>query len=271
MIREAHVNAGAGGNVISMAPKMAALIAKQSRPSSPSIHLIKGGRETQLFIPNGSRLYTVSDEVEERISALMQTRDEARLQDELVRLGLAAPDYIDDAPLQSPRLYALSLAIAQKCNMGCTYCYADQGSFGGATKNMSLETAYEAIDLLLKDCPEGEKVQLTFLGGEPLINRKAIVAATEYAVAKAERKNIQVNFSITTNGTLVTEADAIFFEQYGFAVTVSLDGVGESHDQQRPMKGGRGSFDTILKNLGPLLSIQKKMQVSARVTVTPRT
>ena len=31
-------------------------------------------------------------------------------------------------------------------------------------------------------------------------------------------------FSITTNGTLVTEADADFFEEHGFAVTVSLDG-----------------------------------------------
>lgn len=271
MVKEALVsNNGGSGNVISIAPQMASFVAEQSKPSSPFIHLIKGGRETQLFIPNGSRLYTVSEEVEKRVSYLMKTRDEMSLQQELVRLGLAAPEYIDDVPLQSPRLYALSLAIAQKCNMGCTYCYADQGSFGGATKNMSLETAYEAIDLLLKDCPEGEKVQLTFLGGEPLMNRKAIVAATEYAVTKARQKNIQVNFSITTNGTLLTEADAVFFEQYGFAVTVSLDGVGESHDAQRPMKSGRGSFDTIMKNVAPLLTLQKNMQVSARVTVTPK-
>jgi uncharacterized protein len=255
---------------VSIAPKMATLIARHSRPLSPSLHLIKGGRETQLFIPNGSRLYTVSQEVEQRLETLMKAGNEVGLQEEMIRLGLDAPAFIDDVPLQNPRLYALSLAIAQKCNMGCTYCYADQGAFGGATKNMSLETAYEAIDLLLRECPEGEKVQLTFLGGEPLINRKAIIAATEYAVKNAERKNIQVNFSITTNGTLVTEADAMFFEKYGFAVTVSLDGVGEDHDLQRPMKGGKGSFEGIMKNLGPLLAMQSRMQVSARVTVTPK-
>lgn len=258
------------GDKISMASQMATLIARQSRPLSPSFHMIKGGRETQLFIPNGSRLYSVPQAVEQRLETLMKAGNEAELQDEMIRLGLDAPAYIDDVPLQSPRLYALSLAIAQKCNMGCTYCYADQGAFGGATKNMSLETAYESIDLLLSTCPEGEKVQLTFLGGEPLMNRKAIIAATEYAVTQAERKNIQVNFSITTNGTLLTETDAVFFEKYGFSVTVSLDGVGEGHDLQRPMKGGKGSFDNILKNLGPLLAIQNRMQVSARVTVTPK-
>lgn len=253
----------------SMVSGLARTVAEQSGPGSPSVHLIKGGRQTQLFIPNGSRLYSVSGEVEQRIASLLANRDEARLQQELVRLGLAAPDHIDDTPLESPRLYALSLAIAQKCNMGCTYCYADQGSFGGQAKSMSLETAFKAIDLLMDDCPEGEKVQLTFLGGEPLINRKAITEATAYAVDKAGRKNIQVNFSITTNGTLVTEADARFFEEHRFAVTVSLDGLGKSHDSLRPMKGGKGSFDLILRNLRPLLSLQRKMQVSARVTVTP--
>ena len=34
----------------------------------------------------------------------------------------------------SPPLHALSLAVAQKCNLGCTYCYASQGSFGGPAK-----------------------------------------------------------------------------------------------------------------------------------------
>jgi len=253
-----------------MVSNLAGVIAEQSRPQSPLAHLIRGGGQTQLFIPNGSRLYSISRETEHRISVLLEEHDEPGLYAELAGLGLAAPAYIDDKPLESPRLYALSLAIAQKCNMGCTYCYADQGSFGGKAKNMSLETAFKAIDLLIGDCPEGEKVQLTFLGGEPLVNRKAIFEATEYAVSKAEKKKIEVNFSITTNGTMVTEADARFFEDYGFSVTVSLDGFGKTHDQQRPMKNGKGSFELIRKNLGPLLSMQRNMQVSARVTVTPR-
>ena len=44
---------------------------------------------------------------------------------------------------------ALSLAIAQKCNLGCTYCYAQQGEFGGAAKNMELTEALRSVDLLV--------------------------------------------------------------------------------------------------------------------------
>ena len=33
--------------------------------------------------------------------------------------------------------HALSLAVAERCNLGCTYCYAQQGDFGGSAKAMS--------------------------------------------------------------------------------------------------------------------------------------
>src|SRR5262249_11808809 len=35
-------------------------------------------------------------------------------------------------------------------------------------------------------------------------------------------------------------------------------------------KSGRGSFDRVIANVRPLLARQRRMQVSARVTVTPR-
>ena len=35
------------------------------------------------------------------------------------------------------------------------------------------------------------------------------------------------------------------------------------------MKGGRGSYERIIENVKPLLARQRRMQVSARVTVTP--
>jgi uncharacterized protein len=152
--------------------------------------------------------------------------------------------------------------------MGCSYCYAHQGSFGGPSKNMSFQTAIKSIELLFKDCKEGGKVQLAFLGGEPLINRDVLRAAVKYAHELAEKKNIQLGFSLTTNGTLIREDDADFFEQYGFSVTVSLDGPKEQHDRFRPMKNGNGSYNKIIARIKPLLAHQHKMQVSARVTVT---
>lgn len=252
-----------------MAGELALHSATASQPRSPQFHLLPTGKDTQLFLTNGSRLYSISARVEARLKQLAAQKDEAAIRQELIALGLDAPLLIDDTPLSSPKIYALSLAIAQKCNMGCTYCYADQGDFGGPAKNMTLETAKQAIDLLLADCPEGAKVQLTFLGGEPLINRRSLQEATRYASEQGRLKKVQVSFSITTNGTLLKPEDAAFFEEHGFAVTISLDGIGEQHDQLRPMKNGGSSYARIMEKIAPLLAIQRKMQVSARVTVTP--
>ncbi|HEY0611856.1 MAG TPA: radical SAM protein [Chitinophaga sp.] len=251
------------------ASELALHAATASQPLSPQFHLVPTGKDTQLFLTNGSRLYRISAQVEARLKQLAAQKDEAAIQQELIAVGLDAPPVINDTPLSNPKIYALSLAIAQKCNMGCTYCYAEQGDFGGPAKNMTLETAKQAIGLLLADCPEGGKVQLTFLGGEPLINRKALQEATRYASEQGRLKKVQVNFSITTNGTLLKPEDAAFFEEHGFAVTISLDGIGEQHDQLRPMKNGSSSYARIMEKIAPLLSMQRKMQVSARVTVTP--
>lgn len=244
-------------------------ITRDAQPRSAQLHLIRGGKGTQLLLPNGNRLYQITDEVTQRLEALLQRNDEAGIAGELSRLGLDVPQFISDEPLQSPRLYALSLAIAQKCNMGCAYCYADQGDFGGPMKNMALDIALRSIDLLIDDCPAEAKVQLTFLGGEPLINRSALRTATEYAYRKAAEKHVQIGFSITTNGTLLTVDDAVFFEQYGFSVTISLDGLEETHNKLRPMKGGQGSYQRIMERVDALLNIQQNMQVSVRATVTP--
>ena len=240
-----------------------------SQPLSPQIHLIDDSDKSQLFISNGSRLYKLSKMKLTRFKTIMQTGDEEAITKELISLGLDAPLYIDDKPLVNVPVHALSLAISQKCNMGCSYCYADQGSFGGPVKNMMTDTAKKSVDLLMKTCVTGSKVQLTFLGGEPLINRRALQETTEYCFQQAEKKNVQVGFSITTNGTLLKEEDALFFEKYSFAVTISLDGLGDIHNNLRPMKDGRGSYDLIIEKIKPLLLLQHNMQISARVTVTP--
>lgn len=111
---------------------------------------------------------------------------------------------------------------------------------------------------------------LAFLGEEPLLNRSLVRECTELGQSLSEDTGIGVSFSITTNGTLLTVEDGEFFERHGFAVTISLDGIGETHDGLRPFRGGQGSYAKIIANVRPLLEMQQRMQVSACVTVTPR-
>jgi uncharacterized protein len=230
----------------------------------PEFHPFETEFGSHLLIVNGSRVYSISEELAVALSTAQSGAPGI-----LDAYGLAAAPYINDEALRDPPLRAVSLAIAQACNLGCVYCYAQQGGFGGESKVMSRDSALSAIDLLLSEASSGDRVQVTYLGGEPLVNRGLLQESAEYAIGMAERRGVDVRFSITTNGTLLTPEDGDFFEQHGFAVTISLDGTGQTHDRLRPFKDGRGSYERIITRVQPLLKQQRRMQVSARVTVTP--
>ncbi|UFW90529.1 SPASM domain-containing protein [Bradyrhizobium barranii] len=242
-----------------------------ARPKSPDAHLLKWGDAAQLFLPDGSQLFDIDEALAEALDGALQSGDGGiTLKKLLAGLDvLPVPDRCSGLP-EDRRVRALSLAVAQSCNLGCSYCYAQGGGFGSAPKGMSLETARAAIDLMLGDTRPGERANLAFLGGEPLMGRDVIHDATYYAARRASERGIKLSFSITTNGTLVGERDIELFDKHGFAVTVSLDGAGAAHDRQRPFKGGRGSYARIIERIAPLVERAHRCQVSARVTVTPR-
>ena len=227
------------------------------------VHIVDTAAGCFAFVVDGSRLYAIDRQSAHRLRKL-------RSDDALAEIGIQPRvANLNQAPSPIP-VRSLSLAVAQKCNLGCTYCYAQEGSFGAEPMNMSRDVALSSVRLLFHNLPPGETVTLAFLGGEPLVNRALLRECTELASELGSASNATVNFSITTNGTLLSRDDADFFERFGFAVTVSLDGIGRVHDQQRSFRSGAGSFARIIENVEPLLRVQRRMQVSARVTVTPK-
>ncbi len=240
------------------------------RPLGADFHPFGTDHGPHLLVVDGSQIFSVDDQLAQALRDSMGDRmaeDQARAMLAEHRLGLVR--FIGEAPLVDPPLRALSLAVAQRCNLGCTYCYAEGGSFGSPTREMPWAVAKSSIRRLFSEAKRGERINLAFLGGEPLVNRRVIRRATELAARFAARKEVPIGFSITTNATLLNEEDCEFFERHGFAVTVSLDGVGPVHDRLRPTKGGRGTYERIIANVIPLLARQRRMQVTARVTVTP--
>ena len=102
-----------------------------------------------------------------------------------------------------------------------------RASSAAPAKNMALSGCRSRRSICWSRGAEpGARLNLAFLGGEPLVNRQVLRAATRRAArTRARKRGARITFSITTNGTLLTEDDARFFEEHGFAVTVSLDGL----------------------------------------------
>ena len=201
----------------------------------------------------------------------MRLGDAGRAELAALAFGIVTPAAKEVAAPKSVPVKAVSLAVAQKCNLGCTYCYAQQGTFGGAAADMPPDVAKAAIDQLVQAAEPGETLTLAFMGGEPLVNRRTLHASTRYAASKAAARGIRIGFSMTTNATLLRDEDIELFEEYGFTLTISLDGLHATHDQLRPYRSGNGSFEKVAKNVNALLAVdQRRYRVLARVTVTPK-
>ena len=225
----------------------AAELFERSAPVSPGAHLVELGERALLLVPDGSRVYDVDAET---AAALDAARRDGTPRRAAVRAGAGRAGVRRRRAVSAPPVRALSLAVAQKCNLGCTYCYAQQGSFGGAAEAACrCDTALAAVDLLLARRRPGERVNLAFLGGEPLLNRARDPRGDRSArAALAAQRGATVTFSITTNGTL---ADA---RRRRLLRGARLRGHGQPRRRRRRARprcgrssSGRGSFDAVLR------------------------
>ncbi len=189
------------------------------------------------------------------------------------RARLLVPDRprSGDAEARPPAgtpLSTLVLEVAQDCNLACRYCYADGGTYRGAPRLLSPAVARRAARYLVdRSGPHGE-VTLVLFGGEPLLNFPAVRAAMDEAETAARAAGKRVRFSLTTNGTLVTEEICGFLHRHRVSVSVSLDGPPEVHDANRPTRGGSGSYRAARQGLALLLR-SSPAPVAARVTLPP--
>lgn len=172
----------------------------------------------------------------------------------LVEMGLLldteATERAPTKPIQEDdmSLSSLVLNVAQGCNMHCSYCFADHGEYHAAPQMMDRRTAEKAVDLLA-GLTTKPFLYVYFFGGEPLLNKDVILHTVRYTNAKAAELGKNTMFGITTNGTILDDEILNCFNENKFAVLVSLDGPKETHDKQRCLTDGTGSFDLVQRNL----------------------
>lgn len=160
----------------------------------------------------------------------------------------------------------LTLMVAQRCNLRCTYCYGGDGEYGAAGI-LERDVAFSAISSFLSQ--EGSPARnINFFGGEPLLALPLVRESVTYALRESIARNRDVSFSMTTNATLVTEQTAAWLASLPFSVVVSIDGDAEMHGQNRPDASGRSSWAKTVAGARALLERLGPDRVRARATLT---
>ena len=107
---------------------------------------------------------------------------------------------VEEIPLST-----IILNVNTGCNLACTYCYKEDLAVPSKGEKMAFETARQSFEMLLKQAHDRDRVNVVFFGGEPLSNMPLIREVVAYAVPRAAELGKVVDFSLTTNATLLTE------------------------------------------------------------------
>jgi uncharacterized protein len=189
----------------------------------------------------------------------------------VILAGDSAPEPPQPLPDVFP-IQTLVMNLTNQCNLSCQYCYefgADKvATPEGKPKFMDLDTAKASVDFLLAQSGGRRSVHITFFGGETLMNFPLLKQVVAYANERAGEQGRHLDFSLTTNATLLTPAIIEFLSANRIGVTVSMDGPKEMHDQLRVFANGRGSYDIIEPKVRALIHNHRTRPITARVTLT---
>jgi uncharacterized protein len=149
------------------------------------------------------------------------------------------------------------LSLTNQCNFRCSYCFVDKNR-----KKMSKKMVGLIIKTLSKEVGL-KKVVLTLSGGEPLLEFKLIKYIVE-KINKLKKNDHFFEINVITNGSLLTDDIANFFEKNGIKVRISLDGLEKYNDLTRKTVNGMGTFKYTERGL----KIAQKHNILESISVT---
>jgi uncharacterized protein len=140
-----------------------------------------------------------------------------------------------------------------QCNFACDYCFqGDHGDYNKHAAKMSLETAARVAEWTESqlDTLAPESFSLTFFGGEPLLNLPVVYYLAERLWSACQARGVRMLINVITNGLLLTPEIVDRLLPFGLnGVKITLDGDRDTHNRMRPLRGGQGTFDKIIRNV----------------------
>jgi uncharacterized protein len=165
-----------------------------------------------------------------------------------------ARDGVAGAAATPSAFHLMSKPRGAICNLDCEYCFflTKEELYPGSDFRMSRAVLEAYITQLVAGHADGEEVVLAFQGGEPTMMGVDFFRTAVALARAAIRPTQQLLFTIQTNGTLLDDGWGEFLAEEAFLVGLSIDGPREMHDVFRVDKGGKPTFDRVLRGLDVL-------------------
>jgi uncharacterized protein len=154
----------------------------------------------------------------------------------------------------------VQMHLTDKCNLRCTYCYEDSAQRSPGV--MTLATAQQIAARHLTEEGQHTRVELDFIGGEPLLAWDRIVGVVDYVHQHEWPKKFSFTFS--TNGTLFNDEMKAWLDKHScVSFSFSIDGTRAAHNLNRC-----GSYDSVIQHVPWALERSRRLKVEPRVKMT---
>lgn len=130
----------------------------------------------------------------------------------------------------------LTFIVTDDCNFKCSYCFQKKEK-----KVMDDFVIKKALDFFYPYLRNDKKSQVGFYGGEPLLAYDRIVYVVQLLSEMNAVEKKEVEYFITTNGSLLNCSMLEFFDRNRFGLMLSFDGLAQ--EMGRP----RGSFSQAVE------------------------
>lgn len=147
-----------------------------------------------------------------------------------------------------PGFHLLAKPTGATCNLDCTYCFflSKEMLYPGSRFRMADELLETYIRQLL-EAHRTPEVMVAWQGGEPTLMGLDFFRRSVAHAERHRRPGQVVQYTLQTNGTLLDDEWGAFLKAHGFLVGLSVDGPRDIHDTYRVNKGGRGTFDQVMR------------------------
>lgn len=177
-------------------------------------------------------------------------------------------EFVMDFKKRKTVVKALCLHIAHDCNLGCRYCFAEEGEYHGDRSLMSLEVGKQALDFLVANSGNRRNLEVDFFGGEPTMNFEVVKELVRYGRSLEESYNKNFRFTLTTNGILLNDEIMEFANKEMANVVLSIDGRKSVNDYMRPARNGKSTYDIIVPKFRKFANLRNQTNYYVRGTFT---
>lgn len=193
-----------------------------------------------------------------------QLPDDPELRENLIAAGAIVKNDVDENLMLRERLnsitdndrcFQLHVNPTLGCNFRCWYCY-EQHDGMPMMDNATLQSLFRLVENKLGEMKGLKELSLSFFGGEPLLGYDRVVRPLiEFCSVECSRRSIELRVHFTTNGFLLNPARVEYLARYKATFQITLDGDRNTHDTVRFTSGGKGSYDTIMRNITKLADV----------------